>query len=103
MLVVYTIPSCCVLCGGFPHRMFDRSRNRRCGVNFRGMMQGQAAVSVVIPARNAADTLRRALESVGGQVVQPLEVIVIDDASTDETRTLANSFPAVTVLSLEQP
>lgn len=46
-------------------------------------------VSVVIPAYNAEKTLRRALDSVWLQDYRPLEVIVIDDASTDGTARIA--------------
>ncbi len=48
------------------------------------------AVSVVIPAYNRADTIRVAVESVLGQSFRDLELIVVDDASTDATaRVLA--------------
>ncbi|GAA0540662.1 glycosyltransferase involved in cell wall biosynthesis [Rhizomicrobium palustre] len=40
-------------------------------------------ISVVIPAYNAAATLRRALESVFRQTVPLTEIIVVDDASRD--------------------
>jgi glycosyltransferase involved in cell wall biosynthesis len=43
-------------------------------------------VSVVIPAHNSASTLKRALESVSRQSYRPLEIIVVDDASSDSTR-----------------
>jgi GT2 family glycosyltransferase len=42
-------------------------------------------VSVVIPTRNRAGLLAGALESVASQSHRPLEVIVVDDGSTDET------------------
>jgi glycosyltransferase involved in cell wall biosynthesis len=41
--------------------------------------------SVVIPAYNAAGTLRDTLDSVLGQSVSPHEVLVLDDGSTDAT------------------
>jgi len=44
-----------------------------------------ADVSVIIPAYRAAATIRRALASVAGQTVKPLEVIVVDDGSDDAT------------------
>ena len=47
-------------------------------------------VSAIIPTYNRAKTIERAVNSVLGQSWQPIEVIVVDDGSTDETtRTLA--------------
>ncbi len=42
-------------------------------------------VAVVIPAHNAAATLHAALHSARGQSYDHLEIIVVDDGSTDET------------------
>ncbi len=42
-------------------------------------------VSVVLPTRNRAEHVHRAIASVLGQTVRELEVIVIDDASDDGT------------------
>src|SRR4029453_2124375 len=42
-----------------------------------------AAFSVVIAARNAAGTIREAIESVLAQTIAPTELIVSDDGSTD--------------------
>jgi glycosyltransferase involved in cell wall biosynthesis len=52
-------------------------------------------VSVIIPTFNRKDLLLRALRSVGQQSYRPLEVIVVDDCSTDGTvETLAKQdFP----------
>jgi succinoglycan biosynthesis protein ExoO len=49
---------------------------------------------VVIPAYNAQETLERAIRTVLEQTVAPLEVIVVDDASTDGTRDLVEALAA---------
>ena len=49
-------------------------------------------VSVVIPARNEARNIERCLRSVLGSKHPDLEVIVVDDHSTDETGGLARAI-----------
>ncbi|MGL6343088.1 MAG: glycosyltransferase family 2 protein, partial [Waterburya sp.] len=49
-------------------------------------------VSVIVPAYNSEDYLPKALESVFNQTYNNLEVILIDDASSDATVKIANSF-----------
>jgi hypothetical protein len=50
------------------------------------------AVSVIIPTFNRATMLRECLESMVRQTVTPLEILVVDDGSTDQTAEVACSF-----------
>lgn len=47
---------------------------------------------VVIPTFNRADVLPRAIESVLGQTFEGLELIVVDDGSTDDTEAVVAGF-----------
>jgi len=49
-------------------------------------------VSVLIPAHNEALTVLRCLESIHKNSYRKLQIIVINDASTDETGTIAQDF-----------
>ncbi len=56
-------------------------------------------VSVIIPTFNRAHTIKRALDSVYSQSMQPNEVIVVDDGSMDNTATLIEKhYPNVRYL-----
>ena len=52
-------------------------------------------VSVVVPAYNCADYIGDALSSIFEQTYQPLEVIVVDDGSTDFTAKIVKSYRTV--------
>jgi glycosyltransferase involved in cell wall biosynthesis len=54
-------------------------------------MKNQPLTSVVIPAYNAEPFLERTLHSALCQTHSNLEVIVVDDGSTDKTRAIAES------------
>ncbi|MCH5218717.1 MAG: glycosyltransferase family 2 protein [Muribaculaceae bacterium] len=49
-------------------------------------------VSVVIPAYNASEFVGECLESVAAQSVRDLEVIVVDDGSSDATASIVEAF-----------
>lgn len=59
-------------------------------------MKNTVPISVVVPTFNRQVVLDRALCSVFAQTVQPREVIVIDDGSTDDTRGMLQSkYPQI--------
>jgi hypothetical protein len=51
-------------------------------------------VTVVVPAFNASATLRETLASVSAQTVRDIEILVVDDGSTDDTARIARSVAA---------
>ena len=51
-------------------------------------------VSVILPAYNAAAHLRRAVDSALAQTMSDLEIIIVDDASTDATLEIAGRIAA---------
>ncbi len=55
---------------------------------------GEAKVSVLMPAYNAEDTIAYAMESVLNQTWRNLELIVVDDGSTDDTWSVIQSMAA---------
>lgn len=55
-------------------------------------------LSVVIPARNEADRLPTLLASLSAQDLRPDQILVIDDASSDDTAAVAASWAGVEVL-----
>ena len=56
-------------------------------------MTDKPTVSVIIPTYNRAHLIDRAITSVLNQTYQDLEIIVIDDGSTDNTEEVIRSFP----------
>jgi glycosyltransferase involved in cell wall biosynthesis len=54
-----------------------------------------ARVSVIIPAYNCAKTIASNLKSLLSQTFRDLEIIVVDDGSSDDTKSVIQSFPGV--------
>ncbi len=61
-------------------------------------MRKQLTLSLIIPAYNEQRHLGSCLDSIAKQTAKPEEVIVIDNNSTDNTASVAASYPFVTVL-----
>jgi succinoglycan biosynthesis protein ExoO len=59
--------------------------------------------SVIIPAYNVSGIIRRAIRSAAAQTLPPLEILVIDDCSTDNTvevvKALGQEIPSLRFLS----
>ena len=69
------------------------------------MEQKQYSVSVIIPVYNVQQYLDRCVRSVLDQTLPDLEVILIDDGSTDQSGSMCDAYAArdarVRVLHLE--
>ncbi len=91
--------------------MEKRGEGRFSGQNVCSIMrplimaavEGKHAVSVVIPLFNKADFIGRALSSTLNQSHPPLEVIVVDDGSTDAGPEIVRGFKLDSVRLLKQP
>lgn len=66
-------------------------------------MSFNTTVSVVIPAYNAARTLKTTVQSVFEQTMQDFEIIIVDDGSKDNTVEAAQSIEDSRVKVISQP
>lgn len=57
-------------------------------------MVSRATVSIVVPVYNGEAELERCLAGIATSQTEPLEVIVVDDGSTDGSRAVAEKFGA---------
>lgn len=62
----------------------------------------RSLVSIVIPVYNEIDTIGACLDSIAAQTVQPHEVIVVDNNSTDGTLAVVSRYPFVKIIREER-
>jgi glycosyltransferase involved in cell wall biosynthesis len=58
-------------------------------------MEHNLLVSVIIPVYNCESYLAEAIESVLSQAYRPIEVIVVDDGSTDNSATIVKGYKSL--------
>ena len=51
-------------------------------------------VSIIMPVKNAAKTVKRAICSIQSQTLESWELVIVDDHSTDQTRQIVNDLSA---------
>ena len=64
------------------------------------MPAGNALVSVIIPTFNGGSGLDPSIASLHRQTLRPIEIIVLDDGSTDETRAVAERARALGLVDM---
>ena len=60
------------------------------------------SISVILPAYNAEPTILDAVHSILEGTFEDLELVVVDDGSTDDTQNVLQSFPDIRVIHLPE-
>jgi 4,4'-diaponeurosporenoate glycosyltransferase len=70
---------------------------------FLGKPKLAPSVSIIIPVRNEAKTISKLLDSLLQINYPSLEIIVVDDASDDHTKQIAEQYPVKVVSAPDKP
>lgn len=57
-----------------------------------GIKSDEDTISIIIPTYNASNCISRCIKSVLSQTYKNIEVIIVDDGSNDETRTIVKEY-----------
>ncbi|MDR2956728.1 MAG: glycosyltransferase, partial [Coriobacteriales bacterium] len=57
-------------------------------------MQNSCQISIIIPAFNAEEYIEQCLDSIINQTFKDIEIIVVDDGSTDSTEKIVRRYMA---------
>jgi glycosyltransferase involved in cell wall biosynthesis len=70
----------------------------------RRLIRSKPTVSVVMPVLNGEASIGRAVRSVLGQTISDLELVVVDDGSTDRTSEVVSAYsePRIELIRLEK-
>ena len=60
-------------------------------------MKNNPLVSAIIPVYNGERFLAEAIESILSQSYHPIELIVVDDGSTDKSKEITLSYPSIRI------
>ena len=91
----------------------DKAPARRAGVYYSSFRKSRGSslkkgtvvplVSILIPAYNSESYLNATIESALNQMWPNLEIIIVDDGSTDDTLAIARSFESRILKVISQP
>jgi chlorobactene glucosyltransferase len=71
-----------------------RFARRRPQLRDYAPVPGGPLVSIIIPARNESGNIEACVRSVSASAYEPIEIVVVDDRSTDDTAALVERFAA---------
>ena len=76
------------------------NRLKRAAVSEDNRPENTPTVSIIIPVYNVAPFLREALDSVVNQTYKVLQILIIDDGSTDGSSQICDEYKKIPALLL---